>query len=116
MEALTFFLKALRVHLYLFEEDFMKRVVLAAVVLITALALMGCASVTIPTGVTSNPIGSKTGTSSGQIILGAFGHGNGSALEAAQSAGITQISTVDTTIKQFLGSLVVTVTTTVTGN
>jgi hypothetical protein len=94
----------------------MKRVALVLVVLFAASALMGCASYTVPTGVTSNPIGSKTGTSSGTIILGAFGHGNGSVLEAARSAGITKISTSDTTVKQFLGSLVITVTTTVTGD
>jgi PBP1b-binding outer membrane lipoprotein LpoB len=96
-------------------EDFMKKVAFVAVLLITALALMGCPSVTRPVSVTSNTIGSKTGTASGQIILGAFGDADASALTAARNAGITKISTVDTQVKSFLG-LVVTYTTTVTGD
>ena len=46
-------------------------------------------------GATSNPIGSKTGKSCAMSILGIVGMGDASAAAAAQSAGITQISTVD---------------------
>jgi hypothetical protein len=94
----------------------MRKVAFVAVLVIAAVVMMGCPSFTIPTGVTSNTIGSKTGTSSGQVILGLVGHANGSVADAAKSAGITKISTVDTTVKLMVGPVIITVTTTVTGD
>jgi hypothetical protein len=94
---------------------FMRKVAFVAVLLVTALALMGCPSVTVPLQVTDNPIGSKTGTSGGTIILGLVGDANAGAGAAAQNAGITKIATVDTQVKLMVGFVMVTVTTTVTG-
>lgn len=93
---------------------FMRKAAFVMVLVIAALVMMGCPSITQPVAATGNPIGSKTGTASGQIILGAFGDANASMVEAARSAGITQISTVDFTVKSMLG-IVTTFTTTVTG-
>jgi hypothetical protein len=93
----------------------MKKAALMAALAIVSFALMGCPSVKIPTGVTANPVGSKVGTSSGKIILGIIGDANAGVYEAAQAGGITKISTVDTEVKGFIGTVVITVTTTVTG-
>jgi hypothetical protein len=94
---------------------FMKKVALIAILAIAALVMMGCPSVKLPLQVTENPVGSKTGQASGQIILGLFGNVDAGAGTAAKNAGITKIATVDLEVKTLLGVLVVTYTTTVTG-
>jgi hypothetical protein len=96
-------------------EDFMKKVLLVLVLAIGALAMMGCPSVNTPVAATGNPIGSKTGQASGQIILGIIGDVDAGIVAAAAAGGITKVSTVDTQYKGFLGSVIITVTTTVTG-
>ncbi|MDR1302388.1 MAG: TRL-like family protein [Treponema sp.] len=86
--------------------------------ILTALIVLmtvSCATITVPTGVTNNPIGQKTGTASGMIILGLFGTANASVYEAAKNGGITTISTVDTETILYFGGIVMKVTTTVTG-
>lgn len=75
----------------------------------------GCVTVNSPVSATSNPVGSKVGTSSGTIYLGIFGTADAGMKAAAANGGITKISTVDTQVETFLGYLMVTVTTTVTG-
>ncbi|MDR2159168.1 MAG: TRL-like family protein [Treponema sp.] len=93
---------------------FMKKAVLVLALAVVALAMMGCPSLNQPVSATGNPIGSKTGQASGQIILGAFGDVDAGIVAAAQAGGISKVSTVDFQVKNFLG-LVVTYTTTVTG-
>jgi hypothetical protein len=93
----------------------MKKVALIAILAVAALVMMGCPSINQPVAATGNPIGSKTGQASGKIILGLFGNVDAGIVAAARAGGITRISTVDTEIKGLLGTLVITVTTTVTG-
>lgn len=93
----------------------MKKSFALASAALLSLMITACVTVTVPVAATGNPIGSKTGTSSGTIVLWLFGAANAGALDAAKSAGITRISTVDTKTESFLGGLVVTITTTVTG-
>jgi hypothetical protein len=93
----------------------MKKVIVIVALAFAMIALMGCPSVTIPTGVGDATVGAKTGQSEGKIILGLFGDADASALTAARNGGITKIATVDTKVKGLLGVLVVTITTTVTG-
>jgi outer membrane lipoprotein SlyB len=93
----------------------MKKVLLVLVLAIGALAMMGCPSVKLPVSTTGPVTGSKTGEASGQIILGMFGNVDASIATAAAAGGITKVNTVDTQVKSFLGSLIITFTTTVTG-
>jgi PBP1b-binding outer membrane lipoprotein LpoB len=82
----------------------MKKIVLGALVL-AVLLLAGCSSLTVPYGVTDNPVGSKTGevTESylfGQIlpngIISGIPMGGDFTLSgAAANGGITKISTVE---------------------
>jgi hypothetical protein len=92
----------------------MKKVALVLALVVVALAMMGCPSINQPVGATGNPVGSKTGQASGQIILGAFGDVDAGIVAAAQAGGISRISTVDFQTKSLLG-IVMTYTTTVTG-
>jgi len=92
----------------------MKKAILIVALALTVVALMGCPSVNIPMAAGGATVGAKTGTSSGNIILGLFGNADAGALAAAKAGGITKIATVDTQIKSLLG-IVVTFTTTVTG-
>jgi len=92
----------------------MKKFLLAAV-LAASLVFMGCASITVPTGVTSEPIGPLVGQSSGRIWLGVFGTADAGVRTAAQNAGITVISTVDTTVSLGILNLWIDYETTVTG-
>jgi hypothetical protein len=75
---------------------------------------MGCPSINVPFLATENPIGSKTGQASGQIILGLFGDVDAGIATAARNAGITKVATVDFQYKTLLG-IINTYTTTVTG-
>jgi len=78
-----------------------------------AFGLASC-SLSLPVAATSNPVGTKTGTSKATVILGMGTGGDASALAAARSAGITRIATVDLRRGTFLG-IVTTYTCTVNG-
>jgi hypothetical protein len=93
----------------------MKKAILIALLALAAIALMGCPSVKTPVAAGNATVGAKTGQASGSIILGIFGDVDASMLTAAKNGGITKIATVDTKIKTFLGSLFITIETTVTG-
>jgi len=93
----------------------MKKAVLIIALAIFAIALMGCPSINTPVAAGSATVGVKTGQSSGKLILGIFGNIDAGSLAAANAGGIKKIATVDTKYDTFLGGLVVTVTTTVTG-
>lgn len=75
--------------------------------------LTSCA-VSAPLLVSSNAVGSKTGTSSYKVIFGFMPmNAEAGAIAAAKQGGITKIATVDQTVKG--GLFKATVTTTVTG-
>jgi len=93
----------------------MKKAILIIALAIVAIALMGCPSVNQPVAAAGATVGTKTGQSSGKIILGLFGNADAGSLAAAQAGGISKIATVDTKVSLFLGGLVITFTTTVTG-
>lgn len=77
--------------------------------------LLASCSMTMPVAATSNPLGSKVGTSSGTCYLRVLCFNVDASIQtAAKNAGITKISTVDIQTKDILG-IVVTYTTTVTG-
>lgn len=72
----------------------MKKVLLPALAGV-ALALSSC-SITLPVAVSSNPIGTKMGTSSAAVFLGVLSFGGDASIQtAAKKAGITRVSTVD---------------------
>ena len=93
----------------------MKKVIVIVALAFAMIALMGCPAVNIPMAAASATVGAKTGQASGSIILGLFGDVDAGSLAAARNGGITKIATVDTKIKNLLGGLVITFTTTVTG-
>ena len=93
----------------------MKKAIVIVALAFAVVALMGCPSVNLPMAAGGAAVGSKTGTSEGKIILGLIGTGDSGMLAAAKDGQITKISTVDTKVKGFLGPLVITFTTTVTG-
>ena len=81
-----------------------------------ALLLSSCATIQTPvgqawlftdvttnSGVTSNALGNKVGTSSASNVLGLIAVGNASAQKAAKDAGITKISHVDVQQTNVLG-------------
>jgi hypothetical protein len=72
----------------------MKRAVTLFVLVLSLVALMGCAT-TIPVASTSNAVGSKTGTASEMWILGL------PPLMSKANGGITKISTVDFKIRTY---------------
>jgi hypothetical protein len=81
----------------------MKKIKLMCLVVITA--FFASCEMTQPIAATSNPVGSKTGTSKafGILLFPPFiGAGNAGIEKAAKSAGITKISTVDYTINWFI--------------
>ena len=88
---------------------------LVAAVLAASLVFMSCASITVPTGVTSEPVGPLVGQSYGRIWLGIFGTADAGVRAAAENGGITVISTVDTTTSLGFLALWMDFETTVTG-
>lgn len=61
-------------------------------------------------------IGSKRGSSSGASVLyGLLNFGNGTILDAAESSGISHVSTVDYKVQNYLGGLLVIKTTLISG-
>lgn len=72
-----------------------------------AAALLSSCSLTLPVGATSNPVGSKVGTSSGTCYLGVLCLDADAGIQsAARSAGISKISTVDYRQKNLLNLIV----------
>jgi len=91
---------------------------LGLVMALVAISFMavGCATVTKPVSVTTNPVGGKVGQASGKIWLGVFGTANAGVQAAAKNGGITNISTVDLTEKLGILGLWTEWEATVTGN
>ncbi|MBS1536901.1 MAG: hypothetical protein JST20_04055 [Bacteroidetes bacterium] len=84
----------------------------AAVIIIAGLS--SCA-MTVPVSATSNPLGSKVGTSTGMgILMGIRLSPDTGIHQAAKNGGITKISTVDFKMTDILG-IYQTYTCTVTG-
>ncbi len=83
--------------------------------LVAVLALMSSCALTLPVNATSNPVGTKVGTSKATGYLGVlFFDQDASIREAAKNGGITRISTVDIKSTSIL-NIVVTYETIVTG-
>jgi len=69
------------------------------VVALSAAAIVSSCSVILPVGATSNPVGSKVGTSKATGFFGIFWFNQDASIrKAAKNGGISKISTVD--IKQ----------------
>ncbi|MBO2011359.1 TRL-like family protein [Hymenobacter negativus] len=72
----------------------MKKVLLLALAG-ASFALSSC-SITLPVAVSSNPIGSKVGSSTATVFLGVLSFGGDASIQAAaKKGGITRVSTVD---------------------
>ena len=93
----------------------MKFMVKVTALLLLFAMLSACVTVALPVSATENPVGSKVGESSGGIWFGLLGKADASMQTAANNAGITEISTVDTEFFSVLGFLFIRFTTTVTG-
>ena len=88
----------------------------AAAVLACAL-VTGCATISNPVTVTTNPFGTKCGVAESTIYLGTWsskGEENGID-KAAKQAGITKISHVDSYTKSYFWGIVIKQTTKVYG-
>lgn len=92
----------------------MKTIVKVLVLTVIALSFLGCVTIDAPVSATSNPVGSKVGEASGQVILGIFGDVQAGIRTAAANGGITEISTVDFEVANMF-NVIQTYTTTVTG-
>lgn len=80
-----------------------------------AIAALSSCAMTVPVAATSNPIGSKVGTSTGSGFLGVLIFSPDTGIQqAAKNGGISKISTVDFKWTNMLGILQ-TYTCTVTG-
>ena len=90
-----------------------KSILKTASLFVVAVMFTAC-SVTLPGTATSNPVGSKVGTSKATIVLGFSFDEDASIRTAAQNGGISKISTVDVKVGSILG-LVQTYETIVTG-
>jgi len=67
------------------------------------IAMMSSCSLTLPVTATSNPVGSKVGTSKANGFLGILYLGADASIKsAAKNGGITKISTVDIKQNNFL--------------
>jgi hypothetical protein len=95
--------------------NFMRKVVFFAALAVIILMTAGCASVNYPLLIGDGTVGPRTGQATGRIILGMFGDVDAGMITAARNAGITRIGAVDYRVKYFLGPVLVTYTTTVTG-
>jgi len=101
----------------------MKKAIIIVALAFAVIALMGCPAVNKPALMGTGVVGSKIGQSSGSIILGLFGDVDAGVIAAAKAGGITKIGLVDVKVKTLMGfgfagfynALVVTYTTTVSG-
>lgn len=95
----------------------MKRTFKAAVAVLACALVTGCATVSTPVTVTTNPFGTKCGVAESTIYLGTWsskGEENGID-KAAKQAGITKISHVDSYTKSYFWGIVIKQTTKVYG-
>lgn len=86
-------------------------------VLATALVgiFMASCSIILPVNATSNPVGTKVGTSEAKVYLGVLAFDQDASIKtAAKNGGITKISTVDIKTSNILG-IIITYETIVTG-
>jgi hypothetical protein len=91
----------------------MKKIVV--LIALVAIILMGCPTVNRPLLIGDGTVGPRTGQASGTVLLGMFGDVDAGMITAAKNAGITKIGAVDFSVKTLLGYVMVTYTTTVTG-
>jgi hypothetical protein len=92
----------------------MKKLIFKTLSFVVIAGVLTSCAVSAPLLVTSNTIGSKTGTSSYKVVFGfAPINAESGAIAAARNGEITKIATVDQTVKGGLFST--TVTTVVTG-
>jgi len=69
-----------------------------------AVASLSSCAMTVPVSATSNPLGSKVGTSTGMGLLGVIVLSPDTGIhQAAKNGGITKISTVDFKMTNILG-------------
>ena len=95
----------------------MKRTFKAAAAVLACAMVTGCATISNPVTVTTNPFGTKCGVAESTIYLGTWsskGEENGID-KAAKQAGITKISHVDSYTKCYPFGIVVKQTTKVYG-
>ena len=79
----------------------MKKILLCAVA--ASLSLSSC-TITLPVAISSNPVGSKVGTSEAGTFLYILSFGGDASIKAAaKNGGITRISTVDVKSYNVLG-------------
>ncbi|MDP8209782.1 MAG: TRL domain-containing protein [Candidatus Electryonea clarkiae] len=88
---------------------------LIIVVLLVVILLISACSMNLPLAATSNPVGTKIGTSTAKVYFGIFMEGDASIKTAAQNGGITKISTVDYKITNEFLWYIVSMETIVTG-
>ena len=94
----------------------MKKTVPIVIVVLITLAMVSCATISMPVAATGVSLGSKVGVASGKTIFGVFGKDTNSTIaQAAKNGGITQISTVDFSFNPGFLYIVQTYTCTVTG-
>ncbi|MBN2890763.1 MAG: TRL-like family protein [Bacteroidales bacterium] len=83
---------------------------------VAGLMLLSSCSIVVPVTATSNPVGSKVGTSKATVYLGFLALDQDASIQtAAKNGGISKISTVDQKQGNVLG-LIWTFETIVTGN
>ena len=92
-----------------------RRFLVVALAVAVALIAASCTTVNLPAVMGDGTVGSRTGQASGMIILGLFGTADAGMITAARNGGITQIGAVDHQVTRVFGALLVTHTTTVTG-
>ena len=95
----------------------MKRTFKAAAAVLACAMVTGCATISNPFTVTTNPFGTKCGVAESTIYLGTWsskGEENGID-KAAKQAGITKISHVDSYTKSYFWGIVIKQTTKVYG-
>lgn len=90
---------------YCYYKSIMKKLHLLSLLGIAAAAAISLSSCvfTYPISATSNPLGSKIGTSEGMSIFGLTFSGDTGIRQAAKEGGITKISTVDFKTTNILG-------------
>jgi len=108
------FPKSLMSRKILIQNNMIKKIKTIAA-LVAVVAMLASCSLTLPVNATSNPVGSKVGTSKATGYLGVlFFNADASIRTAAKNGGITKISTVDVKQGNVLG-IIVTYETIVTG-
>jgi hypothetical protein len=74
----------------------MKKIILGVLVLSVLLLTAACTSVTVPVGITDNPVGSKTGEATASYLFGYIPLSSDTGYStAAANGGISKIATVE---------------------